>query len=307
MLQDQKNMLFSSTTITNGVAIGVVCYTGMKTAIGNVHSEVQAAKEEEEDTPLKVKLDQFSELLAKIIFVICFLVWGMNFQKFDDPIHGSWVKGCIYYFKIAVALAVAAIPEGLPAVITTCLALGTRKMVQNNCVVRRLPSVETLGCTSVICSDKTGTLTQNLMTAQTLFVDGRVHSVTINGYSPGIVSNTNVMNSNAHEYFTLNMNMNNRATLTNSNGKRSIQGEPTEGALKVLAESCLAAMGRKANSTEGAQPLCDSQASQYERLATLDFSSERKQMSTIVRKKNSNQNIVLVKGAAEKVINNCSS
>ena len=74
MLQDQKNMLFSSTTITNGVAIGVVCYTGMKTAIGNVHSEVQAAKEEEEDTPLKVKLDQFSELLAKIIFVICFLV-----------------------------------------------------------------------------------------------------------------------------------------------------------------------------------------------------------------------------------------
>ena len=138
MLQDQKNMLFSSTIISSGTAVGVVAYTGMKTAIGSVHSEVQAAKEDEEDTPLTQKIDQFGDMLAKVIFAICFLVWAMNYNKFFDPIHGSTFKGCIYYFKIAVALAVAAIPEGLPAVITTCLALGTRKMAANNCIVRRL-------------------------------------------------------------------------------------------------------------------------------------------------------------------------
>ena len=158
-------MLFSSTIISSGTVVGIVAYTGMKTAIGSVHSEVQAAKEDEEDTPLKQKIDQFGDMLAKVIFAICFLVWAMNYTKFYDPIHGSAFKGCIYYFKIAVALAVAAIPEGLPAVITTCLALGTRKMAANNCIVRRLQSVETLGCTTVICSDKTGTLTKNEMVA----------------------------------------------------------------------------------------------------------------------------------------------
>lgn len=221
----------------------------MKTAIGCVHSEVQAAEKDESKTPLEEKVDNFGELLAKVIFVICFLVWAMNYQKFFDAIHGSPFKGCIYYFKIAIALAVAAIPEGLPAVITTCLALGTRKMSANNCIVRRLPSVETLGCTSVICSDKTGTLTKNEMCAVQFGIVGDnsddilVFNVEEKSYSPeGKIldgfNDAKFASSKSFKHFAMICSNNNRANIIYQEDKATfkIQGEPTEGAMKVLAE-----------------------------------------------------------------------
>jgi Ca2+-transporting ATPase len=239
-------MLFSSTVINYGSAIGVVVYTGMNTAIGRVQDEVKKAAAEEEDTPLKKKLNDFGELLTKIIGVICLLVWLMNYSNFDDPIHGGFFLGCIYYFKIAIALAVAAIPEGLPAVITTCLALGTRKMAANNAIIRRLPSVETLGCTTVICSDKTGTLTKNQMCAVKFahigknLSDIKSYDIVEKSYDPsteikGLTKQVFSESSLLRE-IAIACTLNNKAGIVFEDGKFNKQGEPTEAALKVFGE-----------------------------------------------------------------------
>lgn len=308
VLQEQRNMLFSSTIVNYGQALGVVVFTGSKTAIGRVQQQVKEAAEEEEDTPLKKKLDDFGEKLANLIGIVCLLVWIMNYRNFFDDIHGSAIKGCIYYFKIAIALAVAAIPEGLPAVITTCLALGTRKMAKNNAIVRRLPSVETLGCTTVICSDKTGTLTKNQMSAVKIaFVassnmtlkEYRVEEQK-NAYDPrgNVLDNFATDRKNFESLvksFTTGMSINNRASIKKQDGDYVRVGEPTEAAMIVLAE--------KLNAHENGN-YCSKRAEEVEVIATLDFTSERKCMSTLVSKY-SNSKDLLIKGAPDRVIKNC--
>ncbi|XP_022248771.1 calcium-transporting ATPase sarcoplasmic/endoplasmic reticulum type-like, partial [Limulus polyphemus] len=174
--QDKKNILFSGTNIASGKAQGVVIGTGLDTAIGKIRTEM--SETEDVKTPLQQKLDEFGEQLSKVISVICVAVWAINIGHFNDPAHGgSWIKvtftlvlteklftrsvlNCFLFLRL----------NNVPAVITTCLALGTRRMAKKNAIVRSLPSVETLGCTSVICSDKTGTLTTNQMSVSRLFV-----------------------------------------------------------------------------------------------------------------------------------------
>ena len=115
---EMANILFSGTMVTNGYALALVIRTGMETEIGKIQKAVMDAKEEEEKTPLGQKIDEFGELLGKVIMWICVVVWVMNYKHFTDPEFGGFFRGCIYYLKVAVALGVAAIPEGLPAVIT---------------------------------------------------------------------------------------------------------------------------------------------------------------------------------------------
>ena len=192
-VQDMRSVVFSGTMVTSGSGTAVVVRTGMDTEIGKIQKGVTEAKSEEQKTPLGQKLDEFGDTLTVIIGVICLAVWCVSIPKFDDPSFSSVWEGAVYYAKVAVALGVAAIPEGLPAVITLCLSLGTRRMAQRNVIVRKLPSVETLGCTSVICTDKTGTLTTNEMTAVSLVVmerdgsgpeaNGRVVEHPISGFS----------------------------------------------------------------------------------------------------------------------------
>jgi Ca2+-transporting ATPase len=257
--------------------------------------------------------------LAKIITVICVLVWVMNYNNFFDPIHGSPIKGCIHYFKIAISLAVAAIPEGLPAVITTCLALGTRKMAANNAIVRRLPSVETLGCTTVICSDKTGTLTKNQMCAVRFtyvgsnLADLKSHVVEEKSYSP--VANVTGMSAelfskvDAIKEIASICSLNNNASIVYDKGFQKM-GEPTEAAMKVLAEK----LGQydvklgKTDLTKSPTAYSDYLWKSHKRIATLDFTSERKTMSIVLTGfKGQSGNTLILKGAPERVIEKCTT
>ncbi|GCC24034.1 hypothetical protein chiPu_0002433 [Chiloscyllium punctatum] len=325
--QDKKNMLFSGTNVAAGRAVGVVVATGTNTEIGKIRDEMAAT--EQERTPLQQKLDEFGEQLSKVISLICIAVWIINIGHFNDPVHGgSWIRGAIYYFKIAVALAVAAIPEGLPAVITTCLALGTRRMAKKNAIVRSLPSVETLGCTSVICSDKTGTLTTNQMSVCRMFIVDKVEgeqcflnefSVSGSTYSPeGQVELDNkVVKCSDYdglvELATICALCNDSSLDYNeTKGVFEKVGEATETALCCLAEkmNVFDTDVKNLSKIERANACCTVIKQLMKKEFTLEFSRDRKSMSVYCSPnkptRSSIGNKMFVKGAPEGVIDRCS-
>uniref|UniRef100_A0A671RS26 Calcium-transporting ATPase n=1 Tax=Sinocyclocheilus anshuiensis TaxID=1608454 RepID=A0A671RS26_9TELE len=322
--QDKKNMLFSGTNIASGRAIGVIISTGVSTEIGKIRN--QMASTEQEKTPLQQKLDEFGQQLSKVISLICIAIWVINIGHFADPVHGgSCIRGAIYYFKIAVALAVAAIPEGLPAVITTCLALGTRRMAKKNAIVRSLPSVETLGCTSVICSDKTGTLTTNQMSVCRMFVLNKaddtscsLHEFTITGstYAPEgqVLKADKPVQCGEYdglvELATI-CSLCNDSSLDYNEAKGVYEkvGEATETALTTLVEK----MNVFKTDLSGLSKVDRASACNLVRRKrlmqkkfTLEFSRDRKSMSVYCTPSGSNsQSKMFIKGAPEGVIDRC--
>ncbi|KAL9714813.1 hypothetical protein Ac2012v2_001473 [Leucoagaricus gongylophorus] len=321
--QDMTNIMFSGTTVVNGSAKAVVVFTGEHTAIGHIHKSISSQISEK--TPLKRKLDDFGDMLAKVITLICILVWLVNIRHFWDPAHHGALKGAVYYFKIAVALAVAAIPEGLAAVITACLALGTKKMAQNNAIVRNLPSVETLGCTNVICSDKTGTLTTNQMSvSRFLVVDANTSApkeFTVEGttfspvgsiYSASGKEATDERQSDPVQRLAEIASICNDAKVVYNSEKQSYAsvGEPTEAALKVLVEKigCRDELPESLSSlppSERVNAINEHFERKISRLLTFEFSRDRKMMSVLVRLNGTGA--LFVKGAPESVLERCTS
>ncbi len=263
---DQKNMAFMGTVVSYGRGRGVVVSTGMRTQLGMIAQMLHAV--EIEPTPLQKRLDELGRTLGWGALAVCGLVFVVGWARGFNPLD---------MFLIAVSLAIAAVPEGLPAVVTISLALGMREMVKRHALIRRLASVETLGSTTVICSDKTGTLTQNEMTATRLWVDGRTFEITGQGYAPEGEFRLEGQPVEPWEYPALTTALwiaalNNDALLETSGASDMRQtfrvvGDPTEGALVVAAAK--------------AGAFKEALEEDYPRVQEIPFDSARKRMVTI--------------------------
>ncbi|HBT47291.1 MAG TPA: calcium-translocating P-type ATPase, SERCA-type [Peptococcaceae bacterium] len=296
-LAERRNMLYMGTAITRGRGRAVVVATGMATEIGKIAGMIQEVGEEE--TPLQKRLAQVGRWLVLACLAICGLMVVIGLARGEEPYR---------MFLVGVSLAVAAIPEGLPAVVTVCLALGVQRMARRRAIVRKLPAVETLGCATVICTDKTGTLTANQMTVRRIWVDDALYEVTGTGYTPhgdilregypAAVDGSLALLLKAAALCNNALLERNGLTVggwfrggRKKNRAWKISGDPTEGALLVMA----AKGGFWREQLEKNNP----------RIMEIPFDAERKRMSVVYGCRGGRR--VYVKGAPDVLLNRCTS
>ncbi|MBI2161309.1 MAG: cation-translocating P-type ATPase [Candidatus Rokubacteria bacterium] len=285
---DRRNMVFTGTTVTYGRGKAVVTATGMKTEFGKIAEEVAAVVKEE--TPLERRTAEIGKWLGVIAVSICVLVVGISTAR--ELMGGKiTLEFTITMVMFAVALAVAAVPEALAAIVTGALAIGMHAMAKRNALVRKMPAVETLGCTTVICSDKTGTLTKGEMTVRRLYAAGRPIEVSGVGYAPeGRLSPAPT--DDATQRLLRGGLLCSDAVLAETEGRWGVRGDPTEGALVVLAV--------KAGLHQVETRL------EWERVGEFPFSSERMRMTTIHRSPE-RRIVAFMKGAPEVVLERSAS
>ena len=261
---DRINMLFSSSLITYGRGKAVVVETGMNTEVGKIADIINTA--EDQGTPLQQKLDKLGKTLGIVALAICAVIFVIGLLYGKEPIH---------MFMTAVSLAVAAIPEGLPAVFTIVLAIGVQRMVKRNAIVKKLPAVETLGSASVICSDKTGTLTQNKMTVEKVFCDGNLVN---------LEESADMIDIKKLVYASMLCND------TKISEDDKLTGDPTETALVDMAFKL---------------DFDPSVYGMFPRIAEIPFDSDRKLMTTVHEE--NGQYVVYTKGGVDELLANCNS
>ncbi len=283
ILAERKNLTYAGTLIISGQAEGVVCAIGDQTETGRIGQLIASAVEL--STPLTRKIAQFSKRVLWVILVLAAGTFALGVARGEKPVE---------MFMAAVALAVGAIPEGLPAAVTIVLAIGVARLAKRKAIIRKLPAVETLGSTTVICSDKTGTLTENQMTVQEIFAGGKLYAVTGPGYEPTGEFRLDGTVVNATEHPALDECLRagvlcNDSQLVRYDGKLKVQGDPTEAALVVVA----AKGGLKQAEANRAAP----------RLDMIPFESEHRFRATLHQ---THKGRVIYKvGALERLLERC--
>ncbi|MEM4160408.1 MAG: HAD-IC family P-type ATPase [Thermoplasmata archaeon] len=282
-LGDQKNMAFMGTVVVHGRGKGVVVATGSATVLGGIARSLKEVRTG--DIPLQKKISDFTKKLGILVMgaVTILFVYGiLTGRTFKEMLLTS------------IATIVATIPEGLPVVVTIALAIGVAKMAKRNAIIRKLPSVETLGSTTVICSDKTGTLTKNEMTVKKVYAGGKIYDVTGSGYNIDgkFLRDGKNVNLDSEEHLRIVLKIGilcNESNLKEDNGNYTVDGDPTEGALLIAAMKA----GLKLDAERQKSPL----------LSIVPFESERGYMATL--HKEENENVIYIKGAPEKVLDFC--